>query len=232
MPSFDARSKFCRLVVMTSAVACYLAAGLGTLGDDCRAAESRYGLQWFEEAATAGDVEAQFRFAQLLERGIAGAADPVSAFGWYHRAAEQGHARAQLKVALGYQQGLAGVQNYEAAILWYQRAARQGVAQASHNLAVIYERGLGVAVDSSKAAEFYLTALRGGLSVSALNLGLMYWQGRGSEGVDLLEALAWLTYAASANVDGAESARAALSAELSLQERRAALDRAAEIALE
>ncbi len=232
MRSFGARSKFCRSTAPVMVLAVCLSIVIRAMVGDSRAAEPPYGLSWFENAAKAGDAEAQFRFAQLLERGIAGPADPVSAFDWYQRAARQGHGRAQLKVALGYQQGSTGVQDYEAAILWYEKAAQQGIAQASHNLAVLYERGLGVPADLDRAAGLYKSALRGGLAVSALNLGLMYWQDKGPEEANLVEALAWLTYAASANVDSAETARAALSAELTRQQRRTALDRAAEFALE
>lgn len=48
---------------------------------------SREGLQWLTDAAQAGDPKAVMALADVLEHGLAGAADPVRAEDWYRLAA-------------------------------------------------------------------------------------------------------------------------------------------------
>ena len=84
------------------------------------------GRQWFEKAAAAGHVKAQYALGQLYEKGEGVERDYGKARQWYEKAAEAGHAKAQYALGSLYEDGL-GVDRDEAkAREWYGKAAAQG----------------------------------------------------------------------------------------------------------
>ena len=191
--------------------------------------QERVGPEWFRINAARGDAEAQYRLALLHERGVEVERDLAAAAKWYRRAAEQGHARAQFKLASYYRQGrLNGVDLAEAKH-WYARAADQGLARARYNLGVLVERGIGGEPDPKRAAELYRQAASGGVAAAHMSLGLLYIAGDGVAN-DPVTALAHLIRAAEGDVPGADQARRQVARDLGQAERKAAAERAADLA--
>jgi uncharacterized caspase-like protein len=63
-------------------------------------------LAIWQEAADAGDPEAQTVVGEIYEKGLGTAPDYARAASWYRKAADQGHARAQFNLGTLYEQGL------------------------------------------------------------------------------------------------------------------------------
>ncbi len=79
-------------------------------------------MKWYERAAKAGNVEAQFALGVRLENSQHGQPDSA-AFHWYLKAAEQGHVQAQYKLGLVYYQGKGVNKDLSKAAQWYEAAA-------------------------------------------------------------------------------------------------------------
>lgn len=182
--------------------------------------DERLGVAWYERLAARGDPEAQLRLGLLYQEGVGIEPDAERARHWYAAAAEQGDARAQFRLARLLQE-----EDPTAAAQWYRAAAEQGSAEAAFNLALMTENGLGVELDLAAAAALYEQALAGGRAEAALNRGLLALKGPEPEPVT---ALAWLLRAERAGVPFAAEAGAAVAAEMSEEDRRAAEALAAE----
>ncbi len=83
-----------------------------------------------EQAAAAGDAEAQSRLANMYFNGQGVAQDHALAHEWCLRAAEQGHADAQFLLGIMYELGLGVERNLEESGKWIEKAAAQGQEQA------------------------------------------------------------------------------------------------------
>ncbi len=191
--------------------------------------QERVGPEWFRINAARGDAEAQYRLALLHERGVQVTRDLRTAAKWYRRAAEQGHPRAQFKLASYYRQGRLGEVDLAKAKRWYAKAAGQGLARAQYNLGVLVERGIGADPDPERAAELYRQAAARGVAAAHMSLGLLYAAGDGVSN-DPVTALAHLIRAAEADVPGAGQARRQVARDLGQAERKAAAERAADLA--
>ena len=86
--------------------------------------------QWFELAAAANDVDAQFNLAMIYDKWV-NPQDLITAFKWYERAAKNGSARAQYDLAAIYHLGRGVEPDIKAAIYWYEKAAAQGLKKAA-----------------------------------------------------------------------------------------------------
>ena len=175
--------------------------------------------QWYEQAAAAGDTDAQFNLGLLYDQGLGVKQDHAKAREWWEQAAEAGNALAQhqlddldryeylilpLKAAfdLGnmYQGGLGVRPDYAKAREWYEKAAAGGNDEAQFNLGVYYENGLGdVKQDYAKAREWYEQAAENGHVKAQYSLAWFYLMGLGGK-QDSAKAREWLTKAA----DGGE----------------------------
>lgn len=78
-----------------------------------------------EQAAAAGDAEAQSQLANMYLNGQGVAQDHALAHEWCLRAAEQGHADAQFMLGIMYELGLGGERNLEESARWIEKAAAQ-----------------------------------------------------------------------------------------------------------
>ena len=148
-------------------------------------------MSWYLKAAEAGDSEAQFLLARMLDTGAGSETDPAGAIKWYRAAALRGHAQAAFHLGEIYYRGTGVARDYTEAANWYQRAARAGSARAQFNLALIVERGRGVRRDAGLAVKWYLRAANAGLIPAQINLALMYAAGNGVP-LDPVQAMMWL----------------------------------------
>ena len=183
-------------------------------------------IGWYEKEAAAGNPDAQFLLARLMEQGLLGAPDQKGAFRWYQRAATNGHSGAQMKLADTYYFGGAVVQDYVKALAWYGKAANAGIVRAQYNLALMLERGRGGPADIAKAAAFYIKAATAGLGEAQIGLSMLYAHGQGVK-KDAVRALMWLNIAAAQGQLVPVGIRDAIASDLS-EERRLEARRLAE----
>ncbi len=172
-------------------------------------APATYGgvLQWYFDAAEAGDVDAQFALGLQFEQGLLEKApDLALAAQWYAQAADNGHALAQLRLALL----LLSRGDAAEAARYMESAALQGVAEAQFDLALMLEIGRGVAPDEDAALRWYRAAAAQGMAAACHNLGglLAGWRNAPADDVD---AYMWLERAARAGVPEAPPAQADLA---------------------
>ena len=166
-------------------------------------------MNWYREAADAGDPKAMFYLGLTLEQGLRAGGDPKDAIAWYRKSADKGFALAQFKLGQLYQFGQIVTQDSATARDWYGRAADQGLADAQYNLAVMLETGDGGEVDAERALSLYRDAATGGIPEAFLNLAGLMAQGELVE-QDLVEALQWLILADRAGLDQGQSMSAAV----------------------
>lgn len=121
--------------------------------------------------AEAGDAEAQFGLARLLEEGRELQGDYKEAVRWYQLAAAQGHAAAQWSLSTCYQAGLGVEPDEQKAIEFLQRSAGGGNPDAQLQLGWQYYFGSIVAEDKRKAFQLFKNASE------QWNLNALVWQG-------------------------------------------------------
>jgi TPR repeat protein len=109
-------------------------------------------VYWAEQAAQAGDVEAQVYIARCYADGSVVDMDKAKAFAWYMKAAEQGDANAMTEVGAYYADGTVCAANADEAFKWFKMAAAtETYAPALSCLALCYELGIGTKVDLKEA---------------------------------------------------------------------------------
>lgn len=91
-----------------------------------------------QDAALAGNAEAQDNLSFMYSNGLCVPKDPQLALYWIVRSAKAGRAQAQYVLAGMYQQGNGVGQSTASAVNWLQQAAEQGYVQAQVNLANFY----------------------------------------------------------------------------------------------
>ena len=77
---------------------------------------------WYEKAAAAGDVKAQYNLGMLYLNGVGGKADDEKAAFFYRMAAGAGYGPAMYRLAVLYEEGRGVKQSYQLAGEWYERA--------------------------------------------------------------------------------------------------------------
>lgn len=172
------------------------------------AAPEGYGavFRWYQRAAEAGDVEAQFMLGLQYEQGLRGEVpDLERAERWFRQAAEGGNALAQFRLALLLQGRTAAAARTEA-VRWLTDAAEQGLADAQFNLAIALETGVGTASDEAAAIAWYRAAADQGMPQAMYNLGGLLATGSNAP-LDDIEAYAWLERAARLDASGAADLR-------------------------
>lgn len=101
---------------------------------------------WFARAAEAGDSDAPFEIALLIQNGFLDSWEGRSLLDWVTLAATRGNAFATYNLALKYRFGLMGIPRDDVqAVRWFTVSAeRDGDPEAMERLAEHYARGLGV----------------------------------------------------------------------------------------
>jgi len=128
--------------------------------------------------AEQGNVEAQFRLADLYLAAEGVLFDPANAMSWYAKAAAQGYPRAQAKLGMIYSEGKFTPADWDKSFYWYGLAANNGDIEAQVNLADAYSNGKGTVKNAPLALRWMEQAARGGNAISQYNLGLWYSEGR------------------------------------------------------
>lgn len=122
-----------------------------------------------EKAAAAGDADAQYRLAKVLEGGFGVTADPVRALGLYQQAADAGIAAAVNDMGYFAYYGELGVpEDRDRALALFRQAADLGHTEAMFNVASFAANGRAPGLGPKDAADLLYRALRGG-SELALN---------------------------------------------------------------
>ncbi len=155
-------------------------------------------LQIWEEAATAGDIRAQYHLARMFEagRGRILRRDYPSAIHWYETAARRGHPEALYALGRMSENGTGMRQNYLLALQYYSLAVRYAELPRAHfALAQMYFHGRGVPQDYQKAIENYIAAAERGHAPAQYVYGALLEQGWGVK-QDLIEAYVWYALAA------------------------------------
>ena len=158
------------------------------------------------EAASNGDVRAQFEVAAILTEGRAVPQDYAAAAIWYERAAAAGFAPAQYRLGSLYENGNGVEKNLENAKLWYERAAEAGNRMSMHNLAAIYAGGQLGKQEFESAARWFEEAANRGMTDSQFNLGMLYARGLGVP-QSLEDSFKWFGIAARSGDADATKAR-------------------------
>lgn len=94
-------------------------------------------VEALREAASSGDVAAQYRLGRMYETGRRVSRNEGMAALWYRRAADRGHAEAQFRLGLMYASGRGLARDPEKAARRLRDAAEQGVSAAKRHLALL-----------------------------------------------------------------------------------------------
>ena len=107
-----------------------------------------------EQAARAGDPQAQLELGYFYESGIGVSKDAASAAKWYRLSASSGLAEAKANLAILYFWGLGVAEDRAMAIQLFREAAQKGSAAAEYALGDLYVRGVGVLKDRATAEKW------------------------------------------------------------------------------
>lgn len=167
-----------------------------------------------EQAAEAGDAEAQFKLGALYANGKGVEQDSASAVRWLRRAAKQGWFPAQTLLAWCYASGNGVNQDAAQAIEWYTKAAEQGDADAMCSLADLFHEGRpGVEVNPQAMLKWYEQAAGLGHPKAQYMLGKLLAEGTLVQQNDEA-AFQWLTLAIMSDSELAQKELAMLTARL------------------
>jgi hypothetical protein len=120
-------------------------------------------LALLEQAVAAGDADAKYRLAKVLEGGLGVEPDPVRALTLYQDAAEAEIPAAINDMGYFYFAGDLGLPKDRAkALELFRKAADQGHTEAMFNMASFAANGLVPELGPRDAAEFLYRSLRGG----------------------------------------------------------------------
>ena len=138
-------------------------------------------VQYYEQSARKGSVEAQLILGHLYYHGARGLpADVARAFEYYQRAADVGgDAAAYAHLGNMYAQGFGVEQSNETALEYFRKGAAKGHAPSQNGLGYMHMHGMGVERDNKRALEYFKTAAEKGNAEAQFNLGAMYVGGLG-----------------------------------------------------
>ena len=154
--------------------------------------DSRVCIQYFRAAAEAGDHEAQFRLAGILEKDPrAGKGRFQEATRLYREAADGGHAGAQAAYGVLLEHGKGTGRNVRGAIRYYRMSADQGHGQGLFQLARMHENGYGMPQNLEQAITLYERAVEAGYQQASLHLAqLLAENGREEEAIEMMRKAA------------------------------------------
>ncbi len=112
----------------------------------------------YSEAATSGNVLAQYNLGVAYRDGLGTDADGQQALKWFEEAAVGGDDTAAFNIGAMYDDGKLIPEDNQTAIAWYDLAAQRGSTDAMINLGLMYENGEGIAANPERAAEMFRAA--------------------------------------------------------------------------
>lgn len=172
-------------------------------------------------AANAGGAVAETVLGLKYLDGTGVAPNEAEAARWLERAAKQGQPIAEYRLGTLYERGHGVPADAKQAAAWYEAAAKLGNRKAMHNLAVAYAQGAGVRKNFTVAAQWFVKAANLGLRDSQFNLAVLYERGMGVP-QSLTDAYKWYAVAAAQGDTESKARVAALSTQLSADDRAAA----------
>ncbi|MDP9840283.1 TPR repeat protein [Neorhizobium huautlense] len=125
---------------------------MGRLGD----VQAEFKL--YSEAATSGNVLAQYNLGVAYRDGLGTNPDGQQALKWFEKAAVGGDDTAAFNIGSIYDEGKLVPEDNQTAIAWYDLAAQRGSTDAMINLGLMYENGEGIAANPQRAAEMFRAA--------------------------------------------------------------------------
>jgi hypothetical protein len=167
-----------------------------------------------EQAAEAGDAEAQFKLGALYANGKGVKQDSRVAARWLRKAAKQGWTAAQTLLGWCYAGGNGVGKDMAEAMQWYSAAAEAGDTDAMCSLADIYSSGEpGIEQNSQAMLSWYEKAANQGHPKAQYMLGKLLADGKLVAQNDEA-AFQWLTLAISNDSELAQKELALLTARL------------------
>ncbi|MCV9962607.1 peptidoglycan-binding protein [Pararhizobium sp. BT-229] len=118
--------------------------------------------KWYQRAADAGVVPAEYRLASLYEKGTGVGRDLKKARTLYEQAAAKGNASAMHNLAVMLASGGDAAPDFAGAGKWFAMAADRGVRDSQFNLAILYARGNGVKQDLEESYKWFAVAANDG----------------------------------------------------------------------
>lgn len=94
-------------------------------------------FEWFDAAASKGNLKAMHNLAIAYAEGIGTDKDEKKAAEWFSRAAERGYVDSAFDLAVLYERGIGVPQDLKEALTWYGIAARMGDAPAEERVNVL-----------------------------------------------------------------------------------------------
>jgi len=178
-----------------------------------------------EQAAEAGDAEAQFKLGALYANGKGVKQDSNTAAKWLRKSAKQGWFPAQTLLGWCYAGGNGVSQNMAEALEWYSKAAEQGDTDAMCSLADIYIEGQpGIEQNTKIALHWYEQAANLGHPKAQYLLGKLLADGKLVQQNDEA-AFQWLTLAIMNDSEAAQKELALLTARIDSDTLQAYKDR-------
>jgi TPR repeat protein len=151
--------------------------------------------KWYLMAAEKGSSNSQFRIGLMYNDGKGVKQDYKEAEKWFRKAANRGNASSQAQLGNLYYLGQGVDKDFNSAVYWYKKAADQDDDDAQANLALMYRKGEGVPKNYAESVKLYQKSAEQGNAMAQWGFGLAYEFGDGLP-VDKVQALAWLTLAA------------------------------------
>ncbi|KAL6764024.1 hypothetical protein V8C86DRAFT_2480771 [Haematococcus lacustris] len=156
-------------------------------------------VQFYQDSADKGNVDAQTTVAQVLNYGMHGMQrDHSAAMQYLQRAAEAGDVQAMGHLGNMYANGLAGEVDLAAARQQFESAAEEGGPTALYGLAYMHLTGQGADKDPEKALKLFVEAAEQGHVDAHYYLGVMHLQGVGVRRKSVQRAFSYLMLAAHA----------------------------------
>ncbi len=109
----------------------------------------------YQEAAAAGNIDAENWLGYSYEYGLGVAVDNAKAAEWYKKSADGGLAIGQNNLGLLYLNGKGVQRDYDQAFKLFDEASKSGDAWAINNLGGMYEMGWGTKPNKTIALQLY-----------------------------------------------------------------------------
>ncbi|MDX2146584.1 MAG: tetratricopeptide repeat protein [Planctomycetota bacterium] len=155
--------------------ACMRLAVCHYFGDTMVPKDHEKAYAYFQQAAHAGEPDAQASLGWMLEFGEGCQSNPAEALTWTRKAAQQGQPIALNNLGVYFERSGA----LSEAMAHYKASARAGYVGGSLNAARMHAFGIGVAVDDRFANHYFEQAADAGSALGAYGLAVMISEGRG-----------------------------------------------------
>lgn len=130
--------------------------------------------QLLQEAAEAGQPEAQTQLGMMYQTGTGVPQDFALALHWYQLAAASGGLSAKVNMGLLYAKGRGVAQDPAMAQQLFRQAFEKGYGSAAGYLGEMYFSGIGVQKDGKAAEQWFAKGVKKHDAVSMYDLGTLY----------------------------------------------------------